>query len=915
MITFNLNGKKVEVDCKPMDRLSDVLRGKLGLTGTKVGCNSGDCGSCSIILNEDLCCSCLLPMGQIDGGYITTIEGLGDGEALSNMQQAFLDYGASQCGICMPGMLISAEWLHKYKETPKPKDIEDVLGGVLCRCTGYKKILESVTAVTGGRYKRIKKSNCSTTVVGSRINRLDGVQKVTGKEVFGADDFPEETLIIHVLRSPFESAKFTINNIPQFLEDNPGIIDVLTADDVPGKNHFGVIPGFSDQPIFAQNKTKFAGEAVAAVVGEPEAIRKFEPDSFPIQWVREPAVLEPAEATYSGAPVLHNERPNNILTEGFVASGNAEEALLNSVHVIENQYKTPFIEHAYIEPEAGYAFRDGDRIIIQGCTQAPFMNKDSIADILGLGSEDVRIIPTGCGGGFGSKLDLSYQPYIALAAWKLNRPVGIVYSRHESMLTTTKRHPSEISIKVGCDENFKITAIDFHGVFNTGAYASWGPTVANRVPVHASGPYQVANYLAKSRAVHTNNVPAGAFRGFGVPQTAIALETSLSELSQKVGADELNFRLINALRNGTPTVTGQVFSSGVGITKCLEAVRPAWERAKKYSSQYNNALGESIHKKGVGIATCWYGCGNTSIANPSTIRIGIKQNGQIILHQGATDIGQGSNTVITQIVADAIQTDINSIELIGPDTDLTPDAGKTSASRQTFISGGAASLAGKALREKILRHANVGENARIKSGPTGLYIEDSGQYHQVDLCRLPLDEFGYVLIVQESYDPVTTPLDENGQGDPYALYGYGVQIAELTVDTELGTVVIDRITAAHDVGKAVNPTLVEGQIEGGIAQGIGLALMEEYQPGETDNLHDYLIPTIGDMPDIDIFIVEDDACYVPNGIKGLGEHVLIPTAPAILNGIRNASGAKINTLPATPAKVLSAIKDAEFKSV
>ena len=243
--------------------------------------------------------------------------------------------------------------------------------------------------------------------------------------------------------------------------------------------------------------------------------------------------------------------------------------------------------------------------------------------------------------------------------------------------------------------------------------------------------------------------------------------------------------MINALRNGTPTVTGQVFSSGVGIIKCLEAVRPAWERAKKHSSQYNNELGKSVRKKGVGIATCWYGCGNTSIANPSTIRIGIRQNGQIILHQGATDIGQGSNTVITQIVADAIQTDIHSIELIGPDTDLTPDAGKTSASRQTFISGEAASLAGKALREKILRHANVGENARIKSGPTGLYIQDSKRYHQVDLCHLPLDEFGYVLSVQESFDPLTTPLDENGQGDPYALYGYGVQIAELTVDTEL----------------------------------------------------------------------------------------------------------------------------------
>ena len=364
----------------------------------------------------------------------------------------------------------------------------------------------------------------------------------------------------------------------------------------------------------------------------------------------------------------------------------------------------------------------------------------------------------------------------------------------------------------------------------------------------------------------------------------------------------------------TPTVTGQVFDSGVGIGKCLQAVKPAWQRALRQSKKHNDKPGNYTQKKGVGIATCWYGCGNTSMANPSTIKLGVKPSGQIVLHQGATDIGQGSNTVITQIVADALQTNISSIELVGPDTDLTPDAGKTSASRQTFISGGAALLAGEVLREKILRHANVGENAQIKSSAIGLYIEDNGRAHKVDLSHLLLDEFGYVLSVQESYDPVTTPLDLNGQGNPYALYGYGAQIAEVTVDLELGTVLIDRVTAAHDVGKAVNPTLIEGQIEGGIAQGIGFALMEEYRPGLTDNLHDYLIPTVGDIPEIDILIIEDADPTAPNGIKGLGEHVLIPTAPAILNGIRNATGAKINQLPATPARVLTAIKDVKLRS-
>ena len=252
---------------------------------------------------------------------------------------------------------------------------------------------------------------------------------------------------------------------------------------------------------------------------------------------------------------------------------------------------------------------------------------------------------------------------------------------------------------------------------------------------------------------------------------------------------------------------------------------------------------------------------------------------------------------------------------MGPNTDLTPDAGKTSASRQTFISGSAALLAGQVLREKLLRHANVGEAAIVKARATGLYIEDNSQTHKVDLSHLPVDELGYVLRAEESYDPPTTPLDANGQGNPYALYGYGVQVAEVTVDTELGVVKIDRITAAHDVGRAINPTLIEGQIEGGIAQGVGLALMEEHRPKLSENLHDYLIPTVGEMPDIEILIIEEVDPVAPNGAKGLGEHVLIPTAPAILNGIRNASGAKIRQLPATPDRVIDEIMKAKLSDV
>jgi CO/xanthine dehydrogenase Mo-binding subunit len=432
--------------------------------------------------------------------------------------------------------------------------------------------------------------------------------------------------------------------------------------------------------------------------------------------------------------------------------------------------------------------------------------------------------------------------------------------------------------------------------------------VANRVPVHASGPYFTPNYAARSVAVHTHCPPSGAFRGFGVPQSAVAQECLYDELAAKLGIDRLEFRLGNALRNGQATVTGQVFAEGVGITACLEALRPAWDRAKAEARDANGQADGTGLRRGIGIASCWYGCGNTSLPNPSTIRIGVGSDGRVVLHQGAVDIGQGANTVIAQMAADALGVPVHSLALLGGDTDMTPDAGKTSASRQTFISGMAAKLAGESLRRMILRHANVSTAARIVVKPGAIELTDGGTVTGIDLAQLETDEFGYVFCVEETYDPPTKPLDEKGQGEPYAVYGYGAQIMELSVDTLLGTVKLHRLTAAHDVGRAINPMLIEGQIEGGTAQGIGMALMENYIPGRTENLHDYLIPTFGDVPEVENIIVEVADAVGPYGAKGLGEHVLIPTAPAILNAIRDATGALVRDLPATPDKVRAAIK-------
>jgi CO/xanthine dehydrogenase Mo-binding subunit len=409
-----------------------------------------------------------------------------------------------------------------------------------------------------------------------------------------------------------------------------------------------------------------------------------------------------------------------------------------------------------------------------------------------------------------------------------------------------------------------------------------------------------------TRAIHTHCVPAGAFRGFGVPQMAIAQEQLFDELALGLGIDPLEFRIQNALTAETPTVTGQVLGAGVGIKACLQALLEPWTGARAAAEQFN-AKTDGPKRRGVGIAGMWYGCGNTSLSNPSTIRIGITRAGRVALHQGAVDIGQGSNTVIAQIAADALGVDLSAIDLVSADTDITPDCGKTSASRQTFVTGKAAFLAGQALRAKILRLANAGPSAALRFEQDRLAISEGETIRQIDLTTLPADARGYVLSAEETFDPPTSPLDENGQGVPYAVFGFGAHMAEIEVDIALGTVKVLKITAAHDVGRAINPTLVEGQIEGGVAQGLGLALMEEFFPGRGENLHDYLIPTIGDVPPIESILIEDASPLGPYGAKGIGEQALIPTAPALLNAIHHATGVRMHRVPVTPDRLRAAI--------
>ncbi len=906
-ISFNLNGKSTSTEAAPVRRLAHVLRDDLGLTGTKIGCDAGDCGACTVLLDGEQVCACMVPVAQVEGRDVQTVEGLAAADGrLSALQEAFHEYGAAQCGICTPGMLMAASDLFRRNAAPDDDEILDAMGGVLCRCTGYRKIVDAVKHVVRPNGADFETPEAGGAM-GARALKVDGLQKLDGRELYGADVAPADALWVRAVRSPHASATFSLGSFDALHAKWPGLAKVLTAADVPGNNGYGIYPDVKDQPALAESEVRFRGEPVVALVGDYESVFGIRDDEVPIAYTVRPAIVGFDAALSDGAHRIHEKHENNILAHGYVKKGDAAAAMKTADVVVEDSFETAFVEHAYIEPEAGWARRVGDRLEITVSTQAPYMDRDEMAQMIGIPKDAVRIIPTACGGGFGGKLDLGVHPLVGIAAWVLNRPVRCTWTRIESMAASTKRHPSRITARYGCTKEGDLVAYEMTGDFNTGAYVSWGLTVKDRVPVHATGPYYVPHIEAKTRAVFTNETPAGAFRGFGIPQAAIAHDTLMDRMAEKIGMDPLEFRLRNAIRKGQDTATGQVLEYSAGLDQCLEALREPWRKARAAAEAFN-ASGDGTRRRGVGVGCMWYGCGNTSLSNPSTMHVGIAKDGTVTLYSGAQDIGQGTNTTMTQVAADGLGIRMDKVKLVWGDTDLTADAGKSSASRQAYVSGKAAMLAGMDLRAQILRLANVGDDASIEFGEGRLVVRDGDAVREIDLAALPADKRNDNVLVGEGYfDPPATPLDGMGQGNPYGTYAFGAQVAEVEVDVELGTVKVLHVWAAHDVGAAINPMQVEGQVHGGVAQGLGLALMEEYIPGRTENLHDYLIPTFGDVPPIDVFLIEDPEPTGPYGAKGIGEPALIPTPPAIFGAIHHATGVRMKRAPATPDRVRAAI--------
>lgn len=738
--------------------------------------------------------------------------------------------------------------------------------------------------------------------VGTDIPKVDALGKVLGEVGYGADLPAKEPLCLKVVRSPKSHAKIVRIEMDEALRI-PGVERVFTAKDISGKNFVGTIT--KDQPILCSDRVRYIGDPVALVAAKTSEAAEAAAKKVVVVYEDLPALNHPEEALKLNGPLIHEK--GNLLFEFHVTKGDIQKGLRESHLIIEKTYQTTWVDHAYLEPDAGTSFLDEEgRVTVVCPTQNVHYDQKEVASVLGLSLDRVRIIQCATGGGFGGRLDITIQCLLALAVFHLKKPAMIVYSREEVFQVTSKRHPLTIRYKSGVKEDGTLIAVEVEILGDTGAYASYGPTVCTRSAVHATGPYHVPNVKVRSRMVYTNNSWSGAMRGFGVPQMAFAHESQMDLLAQALKIDPLEFRLKNCLRIGSETATGQTLMASVGIGETLRKVKECRDKT--------NHSGEDpkrpFIKKGVGVGSMWYGIGNTGIANPSTAQMEIDSNGEVRLYIGVADIGQGSDTVLLQIASEGLGIPLKEIRVIRADTALTTDAGATSASRQTYISGNAILDAIKYLKQEAVKEAGL----LLSMDEKDLFYEEGKVKARTCLTTsLPVREVakrsGKVIKGEGSFDPETTQLDpKTGQGVPYATYAFATHLAEVEVDTETGKVKVKRVVASHDVGRAIHPRNVIGQITGGVAMGMGFALMEEYVPGETTSFVNYLIPTSKDIPEVIPILVEENEPSGPFGAKGVGEPALIPCAPAILNAIANAIGERIYQLPANLERVLEAIR-------
>ena len=899
------------------------LRDVLGLTAAKNGCGEGHCGACTVLIDGKAKLACTTRMKDLDGQHILTPEALSNAESIHCIIYAFVAEGAVQCGFCTPGFIMSAKALLDRNPDPSDADIKKAFARNVCRCTGYVKIInairKSAALIREGR-TWIQRSELYPDEIahfGHSVPRIDALAKATGELRFADDLFFENMLYTKVLRSEYPHADILSVDTSE-AENMEGVVAVLTAKDVPGENRFG--PIVKDQPVLAENRVRYIGDAIVAVYAESDAIAREAVAKIRVDYRPLAVVTELDEALKEDALLLHdNGKESNVFSRMESGRGDVEQGFAEADLILEDDLFTQFVEHAYLEPESGVAVPENDGgVAVYVASQGPEADMEEIAPVLGIDPENVRIAHMPMGGGFGGKEDISVQIIAALGALKTGRPVKYTFTRRESIRTSGKRNSQRLHYKIGVKEDGTITAVKANIDARGGAYASVEEAVILRSVSFAAGPYTIPNAEILARAVYTNNIPTCAMRGFGNPPVTFAMETQLNRVAVQLGMDPFEIRLKNALVEGAPTITGERIRYSVGAKACLLAVREALAKTRlpDPAEGWKRGTGVAMSYKNVG-----FGLGMDDYAGA---RGEIVEGGKLLLSIGSVDMGQGSNTAMAQIASETIGWPYARILVQAADTKRDPRAGMTTASRQTFVSGNAVLNMAEKLKEKIYRY--LADEFEIDADNIELQgasfsRKDTGEaLLSLEAFSTHLRENGITLSEEYRYNAPDTYLKlkepkeghSDGEDRLHFAYCFAAQVVILDVNETTGKVQVQKVIAASDTGRPVNPHAVEGQIEGGVVMGLGYALSEECKQEQgrliSDSYGKLGVRRIGQTPEIESIIVENPHEEGPYGAKGMGELPLSSGAPAVVHAIHDALGIWVTSLPVTPEKILSCLR-------
>ena len=879
MATFTVNGQTVQAEKN--QKLIRFLRDELRLTSVKDGCSEGACGTCHVLIDGKATKACVPSTDKLEGKTILTVEGLSDWEK-AVYTYAFGKAGAVQCGFCIPGMVISAKALLDANPTPTREEAAFAIRNNICRCTGYVKIIDGILLAAeifrNGKLPEEKKTGYG---VGERAVRVDVAEKVQGYGKYPDDLYVDGMLYAGAVRSKYPRAR-VIAIHKEKAEALPGVVGVYTAEDIPGEIKVGHLQQDWDAMIPVGRITHYLGDAICLVAAETKEALEQAKALVEIDYEPLKPVFSPTYASQPFAPLVHES--GNLLCEKHVSRGNADQAIRDADYVLMYHYETPYTEHAFLEPECAVAYPDEDGLTILSTDQGAYDTAREVSRLLGLPKEKIHVTNMLVGGGFGGKEDMTVQHHAALVAYLTGRPVKVKLSRKESMLVHPKRHPMKVTITMGCNRDGLIQGVKAEVVADTGAYASLGGPVLERACTHAAGPYHYENFEITGKAYYTNNPPAGAFRGFGVTQTCYAMEMTLTKMAHELGISPWEIRYRNAIRPGQTLPNGQIAPPSTGLVETLEAVKDICEQNR------NVGIACAMKNAGVGVG----------IPDTGRCIVAVK-DGKLHIRSGASCIGQGLGTVLTQIVCTMLHCEREDVVYEAANTVNAPDSGTTSGSRQTLVTGEACRracqklLAAAGADVRVSDYSGIAHRQGMESLPGGNSSGTVGtelpEGASVDWKALEGQEF------YGEYLAKTDPLGAQDVANPisHVAYGYATHVCVLNDD---GT--IREIDAAHFVGKAINPLSCEGQIEGGVTMALGFTLTEHYPL--YDCIPSARFGTLGlfradQVPPIHSILVEKEGQDMAFGAIGIGEITTIPTAPAVAGAYFALDGEMRTSLP------------------